>query len=410
MKSIKGIIFIIATMSITFLLWFFATAAADISTTERAFHIIAGLALNGLFLVFLLSTRNRVIEKWFNGLENVYVFHKFIAIFSVVAIFIHGRLAESMIAPGTELSITTALGGLAQALFILLILIALFGKKLKYENWRLFHRLMIVPYSIGLYHAYFSSKINLFELSPLGIWMGVISIIGFSSALYSILFYQSTKFKHKGRVTGIKKLNEAVIELELTLESPLEYVNGQFIFIKIFQEGIEKAPHPFSISGGSDQKINVTIKSLGDFTKQLYDLLEVETKVALEGPHGHMKFNEGKKNQVWIAGGIGITPFISYLKDNQSDHFVELFYSYRGEGDIIYKDFLENYQKNNPNFKVNFNDTSTMKRLDFNEYSVKDETSIFMCGPEKMINTYAKVFKEKDKNVDLTFEAFKFRD
>lgn len=59
-----------------------------------------------------------------------------------------------------------------------------------------------------------------------------------------------------------------VIELELTLERSIPFRHGQFIFIKILQTGIEKAPHPFSISGGDGKKLFVTIKAIGDFTKK----------------------------------------------------------------------------------------------------------------------------------------------
>ena len=45
-------------------------------------------------------------------------------------------------------------------------------------------------------------------------------------------------------------MSSNVIELELTLERSIPFRHGQFIFIKILQDGIEKAPHPFSISGG----------------------------------------------------------------------------------------------------------------------------------------------------------------
>jgi len=70
MKKIKGIMLIVITTLITFLLWFFATAAASLSPLERARHITAGLALNGFFLNFLLATRSKVLENGSTGWTN----------------------------------------------------------------------------------------------------------------------------------------------------------------------------------------------------------------------------------------------------------------------------------------------------------------------------------------------------
>lgn len=36
--------------------------------------------------------------------------------------------------------------------------------------------------------------------------------------------------------------------------------------------------------------------------------------VSVEGPYGCFDFNDGRTRQVWIGGGIGITPFIAQMK------------------------------------------------------------------------------------------------
>ena len=408
MKNIKGNLLIVITLSITFALWFFAVPREALVPLDRVRHILAGLALNGFFLNFLLATRNKTIENWFNGLNNVYVYHKYIAFFSLGALAVHAGLGELLKTDATE-TISQALGSLGLFLFIALAGMALFSKKLEYENWRISHRLMVIPYIVGLIHTYISSKYNLFQLSALSSWVAITAMIGLASAIYVIFFYQKVGFNHKGTITKVTRLNSTIVEWEITLDQPLTYTRGQYIFVKVFQQGIEEAPHPFSISGGDGKKIYLTTKASGDFTKQVYDLLAVNTKVALDGPFGNLDFSRGKQNQVWIAGGIGITPFMAYLRDNQISQNVEMFYSYQGETGEVYKDFLEEYQKNNKNFKVNIIDTSVMKFLDFEGYVLKDDSSIFMCGPEKMINNYVNYFKRNYSNPDLSYEAFKFR-
>jgi len=71
MKNTRGIILIVITTLVSFLLWLFATQAQLTEPLDRARYIVAGVALNGFFLNFLLATRNKTLEKWFAGLDKL---------------------------------------------------------------------------------------------------------------------------------------------------------------------------------------------------------------------------------------------------------------------------------------------------------------------------------------------------
>ncbi|MGE6515763.1 ferredoxin reductase family protein [Lysinibacillus sphaericus] len=414
MKSYKGILFIIIIMCGSAFLWYFAKPIETIHELNKLSHMIAGLAITGFFLVFLLSTRMKCIERWFHGLEHVYVYHKYLAILSLGLVILHGQLQNMVpdwdkVTKNSLTELAKNFGELAQNGFIALIVIALFAKFLKYEHWRIIHRLLLIPYAFGLYHAYFSSRYDLLQPTPLGIFTALTATIGFMSALYMLTMYQDMRFQHTGKITGIQKITANAVEIELTLDKKLAYRDGQFIFLKIFQEDLEEAPHPFSITAGDGQKINVTIKALGDFTKKVNALIQLNTSVSIEGPYGHLNFEAGNKHQLWIAGGVGITPFLSYLKSTPVNQDIELFYSYHGQDDAIHTDFLQDFAKYNPHFKVNFIDTTQMDRLSFENYNVPAHTSIFMCGPEKMVKRFSKQFKSNNRDADINFEAFKFK-
>ncbi len=74
--------------------------------------------------------------------------------------------------------------------------------------------------------------------------------------------------------------------------------------------------HPFSFSSSSeaDGLVEVSIKSLGDFTSTIPDI-ETGTKVFIDGPHGVFSpdLYEGP-GFCLIAGGVGITPTMSMLR------------------------------------------------------------------------------------------------
>ena len=408
MKNIRGILFIAVTTLITFFLWFFAVSSASLAPLDQARHIVSGLALNGFFLNFVLATRNKTLEKWFNGLDKLYIHHKYIAIVTMGLLFVHAALGE-LLKTSDQVTLRGAMGSIAMVAMIVLVGITLFDKRLAYEKWRSLHKWMILPYVIGLFHAYFSSHIPLLGFSALSVWVGATALIGLSSAIYIIFFYQKVRFHRKGTVTNIVKFGPQIIEWEITLNSPIEFSQGQFIFIKVYQDGLEEAPHPFSISGGKDNKITLTTKVSGDFTAQLYDELNLGTKVAIEGPYGLMDFSKGKKKQLWVAGGIGITPFMAYLRDSHPDQEIELYYSYHGVDSGVYREYIEEYEKKNPSFTAHFIDTTTMPLLSFEGVPLQEDVSIFMCGPEKMVKSYANHFKHTLNKADITFEAFKLR-
>jgi predicted ferric reductase len=405
MKQRKGLLLITIPLLITALLWLIDPGISFMSWQAQLFYIVGALSVTGFALVFLLSIRNKRIETWFNGLEHLYVTHKWLSIVSLLLVFLHANLRE-FVGGGYE-SVGAKLGSLAQNGFVVLILIALFAKRLKYENWRMFHRLMLIPFIFGAYHMLLSSPIPLLTLSPIGIWSILVVLVGTASSLYMLFFYRSLGFKYKGKVTELTRLNASALELVMTVNKPMPFKQGQYAFVRLFQKGLESAPHPFSISGIEGNTITITVKALGDFSTKVVNELKTNAKVSLDGPYGHMDLNAGKAKQVWVAGGVGITPFISYLRDSDPSIQVDLYYSYRGEKEGLYTDLLTKTQRSNPNFRFHAYDTSKVDRLSVESISADEETTIFMCGPQKMIDTYAIQLKDKFKNTEIIYEAFK---
>ena len=94
---------------------------------------------------------------------------------------------------------------------------------------------------------------------------------------------------------------------------------GQFAFVTF--DRIEGA-HPFTIAGADrgDHRVTFQIKALGDYTKGLARRLQPGQPVRIEGPYGCFELPSGrhKGDQVWIAGGIGVTPFLAWLEALQT--------------------------------------------------------------------------------------------
>ena len=173
---------------------------------------------------------------------------------------------------------------------------------------------------------------------------------------------------------------------------------------------IEKAPHPFSISGGSGNRIFFTIKASGDHTQQIYKELQLGSRVSIDRAYGHMLLKEGRDQQVWIAGGIGITPFISYLREKKNlQQKVSFYYTYRGEENAVYLDFLREYAEQNPNLDLHLVNSQVEGYIDFTNYPLTDHTTIFMCGPTKMMDAFAQTFTKINPKAELIYEGFSFK-
>ena len=81
----------------------------------------------------------------------------------------------------------------------------------------------------------------------------------------------------------------------------------------------------------------------------------IDAEVRMEGPMGSfMLHNNPAKPAVFLAGGIGITPFSSIVRHAaraRLPHRLYLFYSNRRPEDAAFMDILRQSEKENPNYK-----------------------------------------------------------
>jgi glycine betaine catabolism B len=126
------------------------------------------------------------------------------------------------------------------------------------------------------------------------------------------------------------------------------YRSGQWCTLDV---GI-KTMRPMTIcSCPEEQHLEFTIKKKGVFTQELFGLKTGDT-INIKGPFG--KAIEEKSKLAFIAGGSGITPFMSFIRHTiltRKPYHIILFNSNRTEEDIIFKKEIEAINKTN-NIKV----------------------------------------------------------
>ena len=189
---------------------------------------------------------------------------------------------------------------------------------------------------------------------------------------------------------------------------------GQFAFLKIFDKDNKFLSHPFTISQAPKKGyIQFTIKALGDDTKALIDNLKVGSEFSVSGPHGKFDYRAGAKNQIWIAGGIGVTPFRSFAQSNVDGNFsIDFFYAYNNEAEGAYTDELQALSKDN--LRIHLFNSKEKGFLSVEEISnfvnIKDDIEVYFCGPKPMRENLKKQFKDsKFKILNFNYEHFQFK-
>ncbi len=133
------------------------------------------------------------------------------------------------------------------------------------------------------------------------------------------------------------------------------------------------------------------------FKNALFDLKEGD-EIEISVMEGDFTLNDPEKEHVFIAGGIGVTPFRSIIK--QLDHDkkpinVTLLYSNHDQN-IVYKEELETIAANNPNFKIHY--IFSPEHIDegkIREFVPDITTPIFyVSGPEPMVDALGETLKK----------------
>ncbi len=138
--------------------------------------------------------------------------------------------------------------------------------------------------------------------------------------------------------------------------SELNYKPGQFFMITLKKDGRELTKH-FSFSSSPTEKYHIEFTK--KFTDHEFSMALRNAKVGdwarIDAPYGQFTF-EGEFPKIgMLAGGIGITPFISMCKnatDKGLDSKITLLYGCRTEKDIAFREELEKMRQHNKKLKL----------------------------------------------------------
>ena len=273
----------------------------------------------------------------------------------------------------------------------LLILISL-NRKIPYNRWLITHRLVGLFFAIASIHVflvlYDGQAIPL--LSAPGMVLAVLLVTGLAAYAYKQLVYPR-KEKQAFTLSAVHRFERAT-ELVLKPKGPVfPFEPGQFAFITIDAGGFREA-HSFTIAFSANEAgLRFTMKVLGDYTRRVRDDLTARADVDVEGPCGRFDPLKGPKKLVWIAGGIGITPFLSVLRTTSPGYGrrVRLHYCVRTAKEALFYSELERLAVCLGDVAITRLDSDRGARISADVISAAvggalRDWSYYCCGPQSM--------------------------
>jgi predicted ferric reductase len=313
----------------------------------------AGLAMLGV--QFALTARFRRATAPF-GIDIVYYFHRYLAVCALGIVVAHVALLQAFhpdalgSADPRSAALHLTFGRIALVLFGVVVLLSLARAQLdwNYDAWRMSHALFsTVALALAVWHLlgagrYLDSawKAGLWATYGLS-WLGLVA--------YVRLLRPWRVARAPWRVAEVRPEHGRV--WTLVLEPPpgarLRFAPGQFGWLSLRASPFAMREHPFSIASSAEhgERVELSIKELGDFTSTIKSVRPGET-AWLDAPYGSFGVDRhpDADSYAFIAGGIGIAPILSMLRtlaDRGDRRSLTLVYGNRVWERVAFREELE---------------------------------------------------------------------
>lgn len=406
---------------------------------QHGLHLTGLLAVTMISLAMYLATRPQWLEGPLGGMDRVYRTHKWAGILAGVFSVTHwlielsdgpikawvgraGRVPqEKFAAPLGE-----GLHHLAKdvgewAIYALLTLLVItLWRRFPYRHWRLLHRVMPLLYLLVAFHAVLLLP-GAYWRQPSGILLALALFAGSIGSVQSLAGWIGRSRRVSGEIVAIEHPTTNI--LGITVRLPATWPGhraGQFAFVT-FDPG--EGAHPFTIASADhgDRQVTFQIKALGDYTRRLGENLSIGQLATVEGPYGRFELARHRSDaqQVWIAGGIGITPFLAWLDALRGDPgrapAAELHYCTVDRESDPFVGRLRALTAELPSVVLHLHGDRQGERLTaeqlFERHDRRQRLEIWYCGPAGLANALRAGLRHRPPASGLRFhhEAFAIR-
>ncbi len=396
------------------------------SNTQSILALCAGASAFSLMAINLfLATRPKYLETAFGGLDRVYKAHKWIGISLLPLVLFHKFVGMDLDGQVVASGLAKTAVDIAKITFLVLIPLILLSwiKRLPrmrrdlvpYHIWRIGHRLMGVVFIALTLHQLFV-KVPFDANSMAARYLNLAAVVGILSFLYSQFF---APFRPRNFVVSNVEHHPAATIINATPKGRgLRNLRaGNFAVISFTKKGLRE-PHPFTISRiGEDGSLQFSVRNLGDYTARIGKSVQVGDKMSVEAGYGRFDYQRGEDTQIWLAGGIGITPFLAFADSLTAENKrkIMLVYCIGKPQEAVGLERLQAAQARTDGFKLHLHVSETAGRMDakalVNAFPYEmTSAGLWFCGPAPMRKSIVKDLAAMVKSPrSVNFEEFEFR-
>ncbi len=428
LASLRGPLLVTALCAIPLVLWarsspLDARFTGEFATLTSIAVLLAYAGTSAFALNLVLGARLRPVESLLGGLDRMYRTHRvlgqaaFVLLLGHVVFILAGRATIStetaldLLRPAAGWTVfagVLAFGGMTLAIVLTLFV------RLGHEVFVYVQRTFGFVFLLASYHV-FTTPGARDDSRALNLYMAGLATLGIAAFVYRSLLGNVLVRRRRYRVVTVNRLDEFVTEIVMEpAVGPLAFAPGQFVFVNFRSLALREQFHPlevslrrrrFSIRAGEianqfhpfsitsapgEPTLRVTVKAVGDYTRALRTL-EPGAVAIVEGPYGSFSQRTvANGRQIWMAGGIGVTPFLSMARSlDGAPRSIDFYYCVEHQPEAHFLDELREIAGSRDDFSVVLVARDTDGFLSAERVAREQDdllsADVLICGPPAMI-------------------------
>ncbi|WP_189799531.1 ferric reductase-like transmembrane domain-containing protein [Tateyamaria sp. syn59] len=375
---------------------------------------LGALSMTSMALTLILAARWRIVDRLMGGPDKSYGAHRWLGFFAVTGALGHWATAETYGAGAVPVLAESGESvGWFAAMGLVVLTCAAMVRVIPYHVWKASHMLMGPIFLLAAYHTFFVA-------SPLAVGLAPWTLMALVSAVGLLAWVQTLLRKREiTRLVKVEKATPFVGGVDVTFRSdePLpSFRPGQFATIA--QNVARAETHPFTIAGGTEATRRFVIRAAGDWTDDFVSTVSEGDTFRVGRGVGRFlpQVNASRTEQLWVAGGVGITPFLAALERMEPDNNarVILIYCIRSRESSGAIADVERHAARLPQIDLFVlsdasGDRLTSKRMTEIMQSMAADGQVYLCGPEGLKSLVTTAWQTLGKTGKVHSERFDFR-
>lgn len=191
---------------------------------------------------------------------------------------------------------------------------------------------------------------------------------------------------YKTPILAITHIATDTVAITVAKPDDYSYAAGQYALIQISSDPTEKFIRQYSFSSEPNSpRLEFIIRKLpgGKVSSWLHDRAKIGDMISITKPYGRFEKTPTALHHVLVAGGVGIAPFLSMLRDNPSN--TSLLYSERSQDKVITDSELTSLLGDNYHLVLT-QETDRINATHFRNL-LGDGYTYYLCGSKQFIDS-----------------------